>query len=65
MHDVDEVEVASDNAGYNEKSGVVSSTVVTSKGGADIDNNHVVIFMETVQNNMKVWNTIYKVINED
>ena len=49
----------------NNKYDAISATVVNKKGAVDIYNNHVVIPLNTVENDMNAWKTIYEFIDRN
>ena len=64
MHNVSEVENASENASDTEKYGVFSTAVITDQDNVEIDKNNVVIALKTVQIDTNAWKKIHKAIDE-
>ena len=61
----DKYEYESDKERNTEKYTSVYAMVVTAQARVGIENNHVVIPVTTDHNNNKLWNNIYKEIDEN
>ena len=61
MHNVGEVAHVSDNVKY----GVVYETVVIAQGVVEIDKNHIVLSLNTVEKYKRLWKTIYKELDDN
>ena len=62
MQNVGEIEHASENESDTEKPGILSITVITAQGDFEMDNNHEVIALKTVENDKKACKNICGVI---